>query len=112
MLYIIAGLVFIVLIAVLVMRKNKAQKPTEQPSFKADKAATLPKHTAVKGTNTQANVNSDKRFDHIEIAQRFMEQQRYDKAIDTLEIYMCKLGLKESFKKIQDTYKAEMEHKA
>lgn len=84
MLYIIAGLVFIVLIAVLVMRKNKAQKPTEQPSFKADKAATLPKHTAVKGTNTQANVNSDKRFDHIEIAQRFMEQQRYDKAIETL----------------------------
>lgn len=84
MLYIIAGLVCIVLIAVLVMRKNKAQKPTEQPSFKADKAATLPKHTAVKGTNTQANVNSDKRFDHIEIAQRFMEQQRYDKAIETL----------------------------
>lgn len=84
MLYIIAGLVFIVLIAVLVMRKNKAQKPPAQQSIKADKAATLPKHTAVKGTNTQANVNSDKRFDHIEIAQRFMEQQRYDKAIETL----------------------------
>lgn len=85
MLYIIAGLVCIVLIAVLVMRKNKAQKPPAQQSIKADKAATLPKHTAVKGTNTQANVNSDKRFDHIEIAQRFMEQQRYDKAIDTLK---------------------------
>jgi len=84
MLYIIAGLVCIVLIAVLVMRKNKAQKPPAQQSIKADKAATLPKHTAVKGTNTQANVNSDKRFDHIEIAQRFMEQQRYDKAIETL----------------------------
>ncbi|WP_457857121.1 FimV/HubP family polar landmark protein [Psychrobacter pulmonis] len=84
MLYIIAGLVFIVLIAVLVMRKNKARKPPAQQSIKADKAATLPKHTAVKGTNTQANVNSDKRFDHIEIAQRFMEQQRYDKAIETL----------------------------
>ena len=84
MLYIIAGLVCIVLIAVLVMRKNKARKPPAQQSIKADKAATLPKHTAVKGTNTQANVNSDKRFDHIEIAQRFMEQQRYDKAIETL----------------------------
>ena len=87
MLYIIAGLVCIVLIAVLVMRKNKAQKPPAQQSIKADKAdkaATLPKHTAVKGTNTQANVNSDKQFDHIEIAQRFMEQQRYDKAIETL----------------------------
>ena len=84
MLYIIAGLVFIVLIAVLVMRKNKAQKPPVQQSIKADKAATLPKHTAVKGTNTQTNIDNDKRFDHIEIAQRFMEQQRYDKAIETL----------------------------
>src|SRR5699024_7586507 len=87
MLYIIAGLVCIVLIAVLVMRKNKAQKPPAQQSIKADKAdkaATLPKHTAIKGAATQANVNSDKRFDHIEIAQRFMEQQRYDKAIETL----------------------------
>ncbi|WP_296193798.1 MULTISPECIES: FimV/HubP family polar landmark protein [unclassified Psychrobacter] len=84
-LYIIAGLVLIVLIAVLVMRKNKAQKPPTQPSIKADKAATLPKHTAVKGTNTQANIDNDKRFDHIEIAQRFMEQQRYDKAIETLK---------------------------
>lgn len=84
MLYIIAGLVCIVLIAVLVMRKNKAQKPPAQSSIKADRTATLPKHTAIKGAATQANVNSDKRFDHIEIAQRFMEQQRYDKAIETL----------------------------
>ena len=86
MLYIIAGLVCIVLIAVLVMRKNKAQKPPAQSSIKADRTATLPKHTAVKGTNTQANIDNDndKRFDHIEIAQRFMEQQRYDKAIETL----------------------------
>lgn len=81
MLYIIAGLVCIVLIAVLVMRKNKAQKPPAQQSIKADKAATLPKHT----TNTQTNIDNDKRFDHIEIAQRFMEQQRYDKAIETLK---------------------------
>lgn len=84
MLYIIAGLVCIVLIAVLVMRKNKVQKPPAQSSIKADRTATLPKHTAIKGAATQANVNSDKRFDHIEIAQRFMEQQRYDKAIETL----------------------------
>lgn len=84
MLYIIAGLVCIVLIAVLVMRKNKAQKPPAQSSIKADRTATLPKHTAIKGAATQANVNSDKRFDHIEIAQRFMEQQRYDKAIEAL----------------------------
>ena len=77
MLYIIAGLVLIVLIAVLVMRKNKAQKPLEQPRIKAGK-------TAPKAAPTLAETTTDKKFDHIEIAQRFMDQQRYDKAIETL----------------------------
>lgn len=85
MLYIIAGLVFIVLIAVLVMRKNKAQKPTEQPSFKAEKATPLSTTDVIKGATTQANTDNNEKFNHIEIAQRFMEQQRYDKAIDTLK---------------------------
>ncbi|MGP5501352.1 FimV/HubP family polar landmark protein [Psychrobacter faecalis] len=85
MLYIIAGLVFIVLIAVLVMRKNKAQKPTEQPSLKAEKATPLSTTDVVKGATTQANTDNNEKFNHIEIAQRFMEQQRYDKAIDTLK---------------------------
>lgn len=84
MLYIIAGLVFIVLIAVLVMRKNKAQKPTEQPSFKAEKATPLSTTDVVKGATTQAHTDNNEKFNHIEIAQRFMEQQRYDKAIETL----------------------------
>ena len=77
MLYIIAGLVLIVLIAVLVMRKNKAQKPLEQPRIKAGK-------TAPKAAPTLAETTTDKKFDHIDIAQRFMDQQRYDKAIETL----------------------------
>ena len=77
MLYIIAGLVLIVLIAVLVMRKNKAQKPLEQSRIKAGK-------TAPKAAPTLAETTTDKKFDHIEIAQRFMDQQRYDKAIETL----------------------------
>ena len=77
MLYIIAGLVFIVLIAVLVMRKNNAQKPSGQPIVKAGK-------TALKEAPSEANSNNDKKFDPIEIAQRFMDQQRYDKAIETL----------------------------
>ena len=85
MLYIIAGLVCIVLIAVLVMRKNKAQKPTEQPSFKAEKATPLSTTDVVKGATTQAHTDNNEKFNHIEIAQRFMEQQRYDKAIDTLK---------------------------
>ncbi|WP_413501470.1 FimV/HubP family polar landmark protein [Psychrobacter maritimus] len=77
MLYIIAGLVFIVLIAVLVMRKNNAQKPSGQPIVNAGKTA--PKETLIR-----VNSNNDKKFDPIEIAQRFMDQQRYDKAIETL----------------------------
>ena len=77
MLYIIAGLVFIVLIAVLVVRKNKAQKPSGQPIVKAGK-------TALKEAPSEADSNNDKKFNPIEIAQRFMDQQRYDKAIETL----------------------------
>lgn len=77
MLYIIAGLVFIVLIAVLVVRKNKAQKPSGQPIVKAGK-------TALKEAPSEADSTNDKKFDPIEIAQRFMDQQRYDKAIETL----------------------------
>ena len=77
MLYIIAGLVFIVLIAVLVVRKNKAQKPSGQPIVKAGK-------TALKEAPSEADSTNDKKFNPIEIAQRFMDQQRYDKAIETL----------------------------
>lgn len=77
MLYIIAGLVFIVLIAVLVVRKNKAQKPSGQPIVKAGK-------TALKEAPSEADSTNDKKFDPIEIAQRFMDQQRYYKAIETL----------------------------
>lgn len=77
MLYIIAGLVFIVLIAVLVVRKNKAQKPAGQPIVKAGK-------TALKEAPSEADSTNDKKFNPIEIAQRFMDQQRYDKAIETL----------------------------
>lgn len=84
MLYIIAGLVLIILIAVLVIRKNNAQRPSEQPAIKADKAAPVSAPSAVKGATTQASVNNDKKFELTEIAQRFMDQQRYDKAIETL----------------------------
>ena len=84
MLYIIAGLVLILIVAVLVMRKNKAQKPSAQPSIKSGRTESLSTQTASKGVPAQARSNNEKKFDHIEIAQRFMDQQRYDKAIETL----------------------------
>ena len=81
MLYIIAGLVLILLVVGLVLRKNKAQKSSPQPFAKSEKnaATTTPDH----GSPAQSNKAEDK-FNHIMIAQRFMDQQRYDKAIETL----------------------------
>ncbi|ERL54878.1 FimV/HubP family polar landmark protein [Psychrobacter aquaticus] len=91
MLYIIAGLVLILLVAGLVLRKNKAQKPSVPPHV-------IPKqNTATQTTATKNNYDTpapshtdDNKFDPIMIAQRFMDQQRYDKAIETLD-----RGLKE-----------------
>ena len=85
MLYIIAGLVLILLVAGLVLRKNKAQKPSVPPHV-------IPKqNTATQTTTTKKNYDTpapshtdDNKFDPIMIAQRFMDQQRYDKAIETL----------------------------
>ena len=84
MLYIIAGLVLILIVAVLVMRKNKAQKPSGQPTVKAGGTESLSTQAASKGAPAQDGNSNEKKFDHIEIAQRFMDQQRYDKAIETL----------------------------
>ena len=84
MLYIIAGLAVILLIVVLVMRKNKAQKPSEQPGIQSGNNKSLSTKAASKSAPAQTATNNEKKFDHIDIAQRFMDQQRYDKAIETL----------------------------
>ena len=129
MLYIIAGLVVILLVAVLVMRKNKAQKPSEHLSTNTGKIEPLSKHAASRSTPTQTAINHEKRFDHIEIAQRFMDQQRYDKAIETLNRGLSEkpndsqLSLKllavyatidesENFNKVYDAIKANNDDKS
>ncbi|MGP5102176.1 FimV/HubP family polar landmark protein [Psychrobacter celer] len=84
MLYIIAGLVLIVLIAVLVIRKNKAQKPSAQPYVKSDRHAAAQTPAPKASAPVQTEVSSENKFDPITIAQRFIDQQRYDKAIETL----------------------------
>ena len=129
MLYIIAGLVVILLVAVLVMRKNKAQKPSKPLSTNTGKIEPLSKHAASKSTPTQNATNNDKKFDHIEIAQRFMDQQRYDKAIETLNRGLSEkpndsqLSLKllavyatidesENFNKVYDAIKASNDEKS
>ena len=76
MLYIIAGLVLILLVVGLVLRKNKVQKSSPQPFAKSER---------VTATSTPAQINkAEDKFNPIMIAQRFMDQQRYDKAIETL----------------------------
>lgn len=88
MLYIIAGLVLILIIAVLVMRKNKAQKPSAPTAVQADKnlAASNPATTsgAKQRSPTQQSADNEGKFDNLSVAQRFINQQRYDKAIETL----------------------------
>ncbi|MGM8908672.1 FimV/HubP family polar landmark protein [Psychrobacter sp. 1U1] len=90
MLYIIVGLVAILLVAVLVLRKNKAKQPTTQHLDKTNQsvdahASTLkPKTASVDSKQVPAQQNATK-FDPLTVAQRFIDQQRYDKAIETIE---------------------------
>ncbi|MGE6359854.1 FimV/HubP family polar landmark protein [Psychrobacter glacincola] len=82
MLYIIAGLVLILIVAGLLLYKKKAQKPSAQPGMSTATPAPMPKMDHK--TPAQSHKDDDNKFDHITIAQRFMDQQRYDKAIETL----------------------------
>ncbi|WP_296241973.1 MULTISPECIES: FimV/HubP family polar landmark protein [unclassified Psychrobacter] len=82
MLYIIAGLVLILIVAGLLLYKKKAQKPSAQLGMSTATPAPMPKTDH--NTPAQSHKDDDNKFDHITIAQRFMDQQRYDKAIETL----------------------------
>lgn len=86
MLYIIAGLVLILLVAGLVLRKKKAQETSMPPAIQSGrKAATLTPTAKIPDSVPAHNREDiDKKFDHITIAQRFIDQQRHDKAIETL----------------------------
>ncbi|MDE0490380.1 pilus assembly protein FimV [Psychrobacter sp. A3] len=129
MLYIIAGLVLIVLIAVLVIRKNKAQKPSAQPYVKSDRDAAAQTPAPKASAPVQTDVSSENKFDPITIAQRFIDQQRYDKAIETLNRGLrekpndSQLSLKllsiyatinqsENFNKVYDTISAQNDPKS
>ena len=83
MLYIIAGLIIILLIGVWILRKNKAQRPLNQSIRQDSSAPSLAPihHTAA----ANATTSTATMFDDITVAQRFIDQQRYDKAIETLE---------------------------
>ena len=127
MLYIIAGLVLILIVAGLLLYKKKAQKPSAQPGMSTATPAPMPK-TDHK-TPAQSHKDDDNKFDHITIAQRFMDQQRYDKAIETLSrglsekpndgqlsvkllsIYAT-INQPENFNKVYDAIKTQSEPKS
>ncbi len=79
-LYIIVGLVIVAVIAVVILKKNKAQAPTLSKPSDDFRAA----HPAPQSAPT-ANQTTATKFDDLTVAQRFIDQQRYDRAIETLE---------------------------
>ncbi|ALF59068.1 FimV/HubP family polar landmark protein [Psychrobacter urativorans] len=90
-LYIIAGLVIISMVGVWILRKKKAQQPSISPRARAGSRDSANATALVTENNpaTQRAANSvassATKFDNVTIAQRFIDQQRYDKAIETLE---------------------------
>ena len=85
MLYIIAALVIILLLTVLVMRKRQAQKLTFLDGDRKIKNDRSYKGFSNPETKPLDNKDSITKFDNVTIAERFMDQQRYDKAIETLK---------------------------
>ncbi len=84
MLYIIAGLAIVLIVAVFMMRKNKAQKPPVQSSIQDVRRQVSSAPVPESPTSNVRTEPVDKKFDHLTIAQRFIDQQRYDKAVETL----------------------------
>lgn len=85
MLYIIAGLALILLVAALFLRKNKAQKSSAPSPINSKEDVSTLSPKVDYGTPAHTSISNSHKFDHITIAQRFMDQQRYDKAIETIK---------------------------
>ncbi|GAA0312287.1 FimV/HubP family polar landmark protein [Psychrobacter aestuarii] len=82
MLYIIVGLVIIAGIAFVVMRgKNK---PSQAPSINKPSTRSADTSSAAP-QRTNATPEPITKFDNLTVAQRFMDQQRYDKAIEAID---------------------------
>ncbi len=85
MLYILAVLVIILLLAVLVMRRRQARNLTFLGDSRKIKNDRSYKGFSSLETKTLNNESIATKFDNVTIAERFMDQQRYDKAIETLK---------------------------
>ena len=81
MLYIIVGLVIIAGIAFVVMRGKNKPSPSQTP------ASQQPSNTPNQRTQNTKSAAPEPvtKFDNETVAQRFIDQQRYDKAIETID---------------------------
>ena len=86
MLYIVAGLAIVLLLVLLVKRRNNAKQPlvmNKKPESSRSNS------TVYRSTVSKNNLDNCSReatkFDSVTIAQRFIDQQRYDKAIEALQ---------------------------
>ena len=91
MLYIVAGLAIVLLLVLLVKRRNSAQQPlmmNKKPESSRSNS------TVYRSTVSKNNLDNCSReatkFDSVTIAQRFIDQQRYDKAIEALQRGLAK----------------------
>ncbi|MGM8886584.1 FimV/HubP family polar landmark protein [Psychrobacter sp. 1U2] len=82
MLYIVAGLIIVLLIAVLIMRRKKAQPTTKHINDTQSQTKHVPTDYDTARSSTVAGAT---KFDSLTVAERFIDQQRYDKAIEVLE---------------------------
>jgi len=82
MLYIVAGLIIVLLIAVLIMRRQKAQPTARYIDDAQSKTKRAPTDYDTARTSMAAGAT---KFDSLTVAERFIDQQRYDKAIEVLE---------------------------
>lgn len=91
--YILAGLLIILLVSLLLWRRRKARKPRYSDSVIVNDNIDS-KPVDIDSPSTTAMIEDDlaknapiheTRFDSVTVAQRFIDQQNYDKAVETLD---------------------------
>ncbi|WP_218688918.1 lipopolysaccharide assembly protein LapB [Psychrobacter sp. BF1] len=86
MLYIVAGLAIVLLLVLLVKRRNSAQQPLMMNKKPESSRSNSTVYRSTVSKNNLDNCSGEAtKFDSVTIAQRFIDQQRYDKAIEALQ---------------------------
>ena len=91
MLYIVAGLAIVLLLVLLVKRRNSAQQPLMMNKKPESSRSNSTVYRSTVSKNNLDNCSGEAtKFDSVTIAQRFIDQQRYDKAIEALQRGLAK----------------------